>query len=51
TLRPQPDPLFNLRYSCIYWLDHFINSKYLERPESSDDQISHFFKQYLLHWL
>ncbi|KAL3428669.1 hypothetical protein BDV09DRAFT_201363 [Aspergillus tetrazonus] len=51
TLRPQPDPLFNMRYSCIYWLDHFIDSKSLERPESSDDQISDFFKQHLLHWL
>ncbi|KAL4748726.1 hypothetical protein BDW72DRAFT_147964 [Aspergillus terricola var. indicus] len=49
--RPQPDPLFNLRYSCMYWLDHFINSKSLERPESADNQISEFFKQHLLHWL
>ncbi|KAL4766966.1 hypothetical protein BDW60DRAFT_170629 [Aspergillus nidulans var. acristatus] len=51
TLQPQPDPLSNMRYSCIYWLDHFIDSKSLERPESSDDQISDFFKQHLLHWL
>jgi WD40 repeat protein len=51
TLQPKPDPLVNLRYSCIYWLDHFINSKSLERPESSDNQISDFFKQHLLHWL
>ncbi|KAL4900389.1 hypothetical protein BDW74DRAFT_170798 [Aspergillus multicolor] len=50
-LSPQPDPLFDLRYSCIYWLDHFINSKSLERPESAHNQISDFFKQHLLHWL
>ncbi|KAL4745554.1 hypothetical protein BDW72DRAFT_52920 [Aspergillus terricola var. indicus] len=50
-LRPQPDPLFDLRYSCKYWLDHFINSRSLERPESADNQISDFFKQHLLHWL
>jgi hypothetical protein len=50
-LWPQPDPLFDLRYSCKYWLDHFINSRSLERPESADNQISDFFKQHLLHWL
>ena len=51
TLRPQPDPLFNLRYSSIYWLDHFINSKSPEKPELLDDQISNFLKQHFLHWL
>ncbi|KAL4805677.1 hypothetical protein BDV18DRAFT_12049 [Aspergillus unguis] len=51
TLRPCPDPLFGLRYSCTYWLDHFINSKLLDMPEPSVDQISDFFKQHLLHWL
>ncbi|KAL6238457.1 hypothetical protein BDW75DRAFT_20823 [Aspergillus navahoensis] len=51
TLRPQPDLLFDLRYSCTYWLDHFISFTSPERPESSDDQISDFFKQHLLHWL
>ncbi|KAL4923402.1 WD40 repeat domain-containing protein [Aspergillus undulatus] len=51
TLQPQPDPLSNMQYSCIYWLDHFINSRSLERPESADDQISDFFKKHLLHWL
>jgi hypothetical protein len=32
-------------------LDHFIDSKSPERPESSDNQISVFLKQHLLHWL
>jgi hypothetical protein len=49
--QPQSDPLFDLRYSCTYWLDHFINSRSLERTDSSDDQISDFLKQHLLHWL
>ncbi|KAL4769224.1 hypothetical protein BDW60DRAFT_210310 [Aspergillus nidulans var. acristatus] len=51
TLQPYPDPLFDLRYSCTYWLDHFINAKPGERPESLDEQISDFFKRHLLHWL
>ena len=51
SLQPCPDPLFGLRYSCTYWLDHFINFESPKRPESSVDQISDFFKQHLLHWL
>ncbi|KAL2818955.1 hypothetical protein BJX63DRAFT_429025 [Aspergillus granulosus] len=51
TLLPDADPLFDLRYGCTFWLDHFIDSKSLEKPESSDVQISDFFKQHLLHWL
>ncbi|EAW16767.1 Pfs, NACHT and WD domain protein [Aspergillus fischeri NRRL 181] len=50
-LRPHPDPLFDLRYSCTYWLDHFIDSGSLTKVESSEGQISEFFKQHLLHWL
>ncbi|RAL15291.1 WD40 repeat domain-containing protein [Aspergillus homomorphus CBS 101889] len=51
TLQSHPDPLFDLRYSCTYWLDHFINSTSVEQPESLDDQISNFFKHHFLHWL
>ncbi|KAL4923044.1 uncharacterized protein BDV17DRAFT_25494 [Aspergillus undulatus] len=51
TLRPCPDPLFDLRYSCTYWLDHFINSTPPEKPEASEYQISKFFEHHLLHWL
>ncbi|KAL4923657.1 uncharacterized protein BDV17DRAFT_296150 [Aspergillus undulatus] len=49
--RPENDPLFDLRYSCTYWLDHFIDSKFPERSASPDDQISNFFTRHLLHWL
>jgi WD40 repeat protein len=51
THQSHPGPLFDLRYSCTYWLDHFISSMSLERPESLDDQISNFFKRHFLHWL
>jgi hypothetical protein len=50
--RPNPDPLFDLRYSCIYWLNHFLDID----PECVDmlksaQIISEFFKEHLLHWL
>ena len=51
TLRPYPDPLFELQYSCTYWLDHFLNSVPPERPEALDNQVSDFFERHLLHWL
>ncbi|KAL4995687.1 hypothetical protein BDV10DRAFT_126198 [Aspergillus recurvatus] len=55
--RPDPDPLFDLRYNCTYWLGHF-----LEAISTSADQlntkenepikaISDFFRKHLLHWL
>jgi WD40 repeat protein len=51
TLRPYPDPLFDLRYSCTYWLEHFLDSTPPKWPESLSNQMSDFFKQNLLHWL
>ncbi|KAL2782472.1 hypothetical protein BJX66DRAFT_320651 [Aspergillus keveii] len=50
--RPNPDPLFDLQYSCIYWLNHFLDVD----PECVDmlksaQIISEFFKEHLLHWL
>jgi hypothetical protein len=48
---PEHDPLLDLRYSCTYFVDHFINSGISERSKSSDDQVSNFFTQHFLHWL
>ncbi|KAL2782850.1 hypothetical protein BJX66DRAFT_345470 [Aspergillus keveii] len=50
--RPNPDPLFDLRYSCMYWLNHFLDVD----PECVDmiksaENISEFFREHLLHWL
>ncbi|KAL2859970.1 WD40 repeat domain-containing protein [Aspergillus lucknowensis] len=48
---PEHDPLLDLRYSCTYFVDHFIDSGLPERSASSDDQVTNFFTQHLLHWL
>ncbi|KAL3488608.1 hypothetical protein BJX62DRAFT_239831, partial [Aspergillus germanicus] len=48
---PEHDPLLELRYSCTYLVDHFIDSGFPERSASLDDQLSTFFSQHLLHWL
>jgi hypothetical protein len=51
---PNPDPLFELRYCCIYWLDHLLETdpRPAEKSESIDDQeIFTFLKKHLLHWL
>ncbi|KAL4766705.1 WD40-repeat-containing domain protein [Aspergillus nidulans var. acristatus] len=48
---PKHDPLLDLRYSCTYLVDHFIGSGFPERSASSDNQVSNFFTQHLLHWL
>ncbi len=50
-LRPNPDPLFDLRYSCTHWLDHFLSSTSAERLEAFDNQVSAFLERHLLHWL
>ncbi|KAL4734345.1 hypothetical protein BDV11DRAFT_212893 [Aspergillus similis] len=49
--RPDSDPLFDLRYSCTYWLDHLLKSMAPETPELLDNKVPDFFKQHLLHWL
>ncbi|KAJ5295676.1 Pfs NACHT and WD domain protein [Penicillium antarcticum] len=53
TLRPDPDPLATLRYSCTFWLDHFLEIEpgSTIRSESSEVAvISGFFTKHLLHW-
>ncbi|KAL2821948.1 hypothetical protein BJX63DRAFT_427310 [Aspergillus granulosus] len=54
TIRPDPDPLMDLRYSCTYWLDHFLEaiSTCTDEIISKDNKvISDFFRSHLLHWL
>ncbi|KAL2810001.1 hypothetical protein BJX63DRAFT_403242 [Aspergillus granulosus] len=50
TLPPDRDPLFDLRYSCEYWLDHFLESNY-KADITENRVISDFFRKHLLHWL
>ncbi|KAL4816118.1 hypothetical protein BDW67DRAFT_191053 [Aspergillus spinulosporus] len=49
--RPHSDPLFDLRYCCTYWLDHFFESESTGMAGLSEGLISGFLKQHLLHWL
>ncbi|KAF3315556.1 hypothetical protein TWF173_003470 [Orbilia oligospora] len=50
---PDPDPLVSIRYSCVYWIDHFS----LAEPSKGDDNsreekgILGFLKVHFLHWL
>jgi Cdc6-like AAA superfamily ATPase len=54
TFRPDPDPLSDLRYSCMYWLDHFFEATSTSTNQIiSEDYtaIFDFFRNHLLHWL
>ncbi|KAL6887047.1 hypothetical protein GGI43DRAFT_426073 [Trichoderma evansii] len=44
---PTPDPLAPITYSCIYWADHFCDTK---RPQDEND-ITKFFELKFLYWL
>jgi hypothetical protein len=53
-VRPNPDPLTGLRYSCTYWLDHFlmVDLNFHSNAETTENGvISVFFTKHLLHWL
>ncbi|KAH8430992.1 uncharacterized protein LDX57_008653 [Aspergillus melleus] len=51
---PDRDPLIDLRYSCTYWIDHFIEDILTSDTVSisKDYEVaSDFFRKHLLHWL
>lgn len=56
---PDPDPLEAIRYSCIYWIDHFCGIYTQDGPFQSqnlidDDQcqmVFLFFRKHFLYWL
>lgn len=53
---PVNDPLATVRYSCIFWVDHFDDSMVVQGErkelESKDAKIVYdFIKQYYLYWL
>lgn len=45
--QPQPDPLAAVRYSCIYWVDHLLETKSDNRLQD----IESFLRQSYLYWL
>ncbi|KAF3288102.1 hypothetical protein TWF132_008080 [Orbilia oligospora] len=50
---PDPDPLVPIRYSCIYWIDHFGLVKPSQSDVNSQEEksILVFLKGHFLHWL
>ncbi|KAK2038280.1 hypothetical protein LZ31DRAFT_570242 [Colletotrichum somersetense] len=51
TCSPNPDPLASVRYSCINWVNHLIDS--LGNPEDFADHrsVDRFLRSNFLHWL
>ncbi|KAJ5341490.1 hypothetical protein N7541_010614 [Penicillium brevicompactum] len=49
---PRPDPLASMRYSCVYWIEHFCAIlRYSDEGDSDKLQFSAFWKTNFLHWL
>ncbi|KAK4031659.1 hypothetical protein C8A01DRAFT_41893, partial [Parachaetomium inaequale] len=52
---PDPDPLAQIRYSCLFWADHLCsldNDNFWCLGEPTDDgKVFDFLKQYFLRWL
>jgi hypothetical protein len=50
-----PDPLVVVRYSSVYWIDHFCQvndqSPKCKMALSNDGEVLSFFKVHFLHWL
>lgn len=56
---PDPDPLETIRYSCIYWIDHFCDiytqDGQFQSQNLTDDEkcqmVLLFFRKYFTYWL
>ncbi len=52
---PIPDPLADVRYACVYWVDHLRDCRPNENADGQDLQdgssIDRFLRQSYLHWL
>lgn len=51
---PDPDPLAAMRYSCIYWVDHFrdFNSNFRGQSRSKgNDMVNKFLREKAIYWL
>ncbi|KAF7857271.1 hypothetical protein EAF04_009512 [Stromatinia cepivora] len=51
--QPDPDPLVYIRYSCTYWVNHFIdgNPPKTENHIQNNGKVYNFLTKHLLHWL
>ena len=50
---PDPDPLFSIRYACIYWIDHLckIPSGHDRVGLCDNGTTDVFLRKHFLHWL
>ncbi|EFW99768.1 nacht nucleoside triphosphatase [Grosmannia clavigera kw1407] len=53
---PTPDPLAALRYSCVYWVDHFLASTSDASQADAEvsqnyDRVKEFLEKEYLYWL
>jgi hypothetical protein len=50
---PDPDPLAAVRYSCLYWVDHLVdsNTKGNNRALEDGGSVENFLFQSYLYWL
>jgi hypothetical protein len=50
---PEPDPFAPIRYSCVFWADHLLNSNSSEsRKELADNgAVFSFLEEHSLHWI
>lgn len=44
--RPISDPLASIRYSCVFWMTHFV----LAQPCSAENEVDGFLRVHFLHW-
>ncbi|KAH9210932.1 hypothetical protein DL95DRAFT_306965 [Leptodontidium sp. 2 PMI_412] len=51
---PDPDPLAGIRYSCLYWVDHILESRITKdsvKNLEASSSVYNFLHQYFLYWL
>ena len=48
--QPDPDPLAALRYSCVYWMDHFCNL-HSKTCTIYKDAVEGFIRKKYIYWL
>ena len=50
SVRPSPDPLIGVRYSCVYWVDHLSEANY-DGYLRDDGLVYRFLMEKFLFWL
>ena len=48
--QPEPDPLAQVRYSCVYWVDHFYDSDHGDDLQQGG-KVDKFLRLKYLYWL